>query len=34
LIEENPQIAELDINPVFVYEKGLCVLDARVILES
>lgn len=34
LIGENPQIAELDINPVFVYEKGLCVLDARVILSS
>ncbi len=32
LIEENPRISELDLNPVAVYEKGLVVLDARVIL--
>lgn len=32
LIEENPLISELDLNPVYVYEKGLVVLDARVIL--
>lgn len=34
LIADNPLISELDLNPVFVYEKGLCVLDARVILQG
>jgi acetyl-CoA synthetase (ADP-forming) len=33
LIMENPQIKELDLNPVIVYEKGLKVVDARIILE-
>ena len=28
---ENPQIAQLDLNPVKVHERGLTVLDARVI---
>jgi acetyl-CoA synthetase (ADP-forming) len=33
LIMENPEIKELDLNPVIVYERGLKVVDARIILE-
>ena len=33
LIIENPEIKELDLNPVIVYQKGLKVVDARIILE-
>jgi len=29
---ENPEINEIDLNPVFVFEKGLQVVDARIIL--
>lgn len=29
---ENPEISEIDLNPVFVFEKGLQVIDARMIL--
>ena len=32
LVHENPEIIELDANPVFLYEKGLIVADARVRL--
>lgn len=32
VMEENPQIKEIDLNPVFVYEKGIVAVDARVIL--
>lgn len=32
MIEENPEIRELDINPCFVYESGVRPADARVIL--
>jgi len=28
---ENPEISEIDLNPVFVFEKGLQVIDARMI---
>ena len=28
---ENPRIAQLDLNPVKVHERGLSVLDARII---
>ncbi len=34
LVESHPEIEELDLNPVFVYEKGLLVADARVALEQ
>lgn len=30
--QENPEIAEMDLNPIIVYEKGLSVVDARVLL--
>lgn len=29
---ENPEIKEIDLNPVFVFNKGLQVVDARMIL--
>ena len=32
IVQENPEIAEMDLNPVLVYEKGLNVVDARVLL--
>lgn len=32
MIEENPEIVELDINPCFVYEQGAMPADARVML--
>ncbi|MHC1605452.1 MAG: acetate--CoA ligase family protein [Candidatus Methanofastidiosia archaeon] len=32
LVEDNPEIKELDLNPVFVFEKGISVVDARMIL--
>ena len=28
---ENPEISEIDLNPIFVFEKGLQVIDARMI---
>ena len=32
LSEANEEIRELDINPVFVYEDGAVIADARVLL--
>lgn len=32
LAVEEPEIREVDLNPVFVYEKGLALVDARIIL--
>ena len=32
LTTENPEISEIDLNPIFVFEKGLQVVDARMIL--
>jgi acyl-CoA synthetase (NDP forming) len=32
MAEENPEIQQIDINPLTVYEKGARVLDARVML--
>ena len=34
IVEAYPEIAEMDLNPVIVYQKGVCVVDARVILKS
>ena len=33
LVIEHPEVHELDLNPVFVYERGAKVVDARIILE-
>ena len=33
LVMDNPEIKELDLNPVLVYEKGAKTVDARIILE-
>lgn len=36
MVEENPDIIELDCNPVFLYEKGkgVLVVDARILIEG
>ena len=34
IIEAYPDIEEMDLNPVIVYERGLGIVDARVILKS
>lgn len=34
LADEESLIAELDLNPVLVYENGACAVDARIILNS
>jgi acetate---CoA ligase (ADP-forming) subunit beta len=31
-IERNPEVAELDLNPVFAYPDGVVAVDARVVL--
>jgi acyl-CoA synthetase (NDP forming) len=33
LIEENPQIKELELNPIFIYRDKALGVDARIILE-
>jgi acyl-CoA synthetase (NDP forming) len=33
-VEANPEIGELDLNPVFAYPDGATVADARIILEG
>ena len=32
LVIENPEIKEIDLNPIFVFNEGLQVVDARIIL--
>ncbi len=34
LVEAYPEIEELDLNPIICYEKGLSIVDARVVLAS
>lgn len=34
MVEAYPEIAEMDLNPVIVYEDGVCITDARIILRS
>ena len=33
-VDKNPQIKELDLNPVFAYSDGALAVDARVVLED
>jgi acetyl-CoA synthetase (ADP-forming) len=33
LVMDNPEIKELDLNPVLAYQKGAMTVDARIILE-
>lgn len=33
LVIDHPEIKELDLNPIMVYEKGAKAVDARIILE-
>jgi len=33
-VNKTPQIAEIDMNPVFAYNQGASVVDARIILEQ
>lgn len=33
-IEQNPEVKELDLNPVFAYGDGAIAVDARIVLEE
>ena len=33
-VDKNPEIKELDLNPIFAYKDGAVAVDARVILED
>ena len=33
-VDKNPEIKELDLNPVFAYKDGAIAVDARIILEK
>ncbi len=34
LVEQKPQIKELDLNPVFAYSNGAIAVDARIVMED
>jgi hypothetical protein len=34
LVDKTDGIAEIDMNPVFAYQQGAVVVDARIILEA
>jgi acyl-CoA synthetase (NDP forming) len=34
LVIKNPEISELDLNPVFLYQKGYMAVDARIFLQK
>jgi acetyl coenzyme A synthetase (ADP forming)-like protein len=34
IVESYPEIEEMDLNPVIVHEKGLSIVDARIILKA
>lgn len=33
-VEKNPQVKEIDLNPIFAYREGALAVDARVIIET
>jgi acyl-CoA synthetase (NDP forming) len=33
-VEQHPEVAELDLNPVFAYKDGAIAVDARIVLHS
>ena len=33
-VDQNPQVKELDLNPIFAYKDGATAVDARIILET
>ena len=33
-MEEYPEVAEFDLNPLFVYSQGLVGVDARIVLKA
>jgi len=33
-VEQNPEVKEIDLNPIFAYSDGAVAVDARVILEE
>lgn len=33
-VTEHEEINEMDLNPVFIYDKGLICVDARIILKK
>lgn len=34
MVDELRDIVEVDLNPVFAWEKGLAVVDARIVLQA
>ena len=34
LVDENPEIAELDLNPIFAYSDGVVAVDAHIVLDT
>ena len=30
---DNPEIKEIDLNPLIVHEKGISIVDSRIIIE-
>ena len=33
-VEQTPEINEIDLNPIFAYNDGAVVVDARIVLEE
>jgi len=34
LVIQNPEIYEMNLNPIFIYNSGLICVDARIILKD